>query len=215
MVQAYVPAIANGIPVIWSTWESEPRKNKSYISDSGIVLVQSKIPENPGRGNLNLQATTTRRGLEYAQRRGYLYALKVRHDMEISNPGYLADELYDRANRTKLPSMLCVHTGHGNYFPDYIMFGTIEQLLDMWDIKAQDDKFAEMILTEKIMGEDRSFENMQNKVDFILPLLHFHSIEINWWKGNRPTGHPLEALTDRGVQVKLSNYTNDPWYRTC
>lgn len=50
--------------VIISTWENEDI-NESDLESDKIILVKSKMPENNGPGNMNLQLVSARNGLEH------------------------------------------------------------------------------------------------------------------------------------------------------
>lgn len=116
--------------IIFSTWDGE--QDKYSPSDT---VIYSKLPEYKGPANLNLQKTTTIAGLKLAKELGYKRALKLRSDLIPTNPSKFI-KLLDNESL----NFLCWHCHEvypkcPGYLIDYLMSGTIEDLLVLWDIE--------------------------------------------------------------------------------
>jgi hypothetical protein len=120
----------NGFNVIFSTWDGG--QNNFTPND---IVVYSKLPEYKGPANLNLQKITTIAGLTKAKEMGYKRALKLRSDLFPTNMVNFYKSLDN-----DLLNFLCWHCHEvypncPGYLIDYLMSGTIEDLLKLWDIE--------------------------------------------------------------------------------
>lgn len=119
-----------GFNIIFSTWVGEESK---YLE--GDIVVYNNMLEYAGPSNLNLQKTTTISGLNKAKELGYKRALKLRSDILPTNMTNFIKSLDN-----DLLNFLCWHCHEvypqcPGYLIDYLMSGTIEDLLTLWDIQ--------------------------------------------------------------------------------
>tara|TARA_Y100000389_G_scaffold198809_1_gene235992 strand:- start:859 stop:1461 length:603 start_codon:yes stop_codon:yes gene_type:complete len=127
------------LPIIWSAWIGED----SHYNAKTDTVVLSPIPENRGVRNLNMQKISTINGLDFAKKLGYNYAIKMRSDQYPTNPSEFV-KLFDKDKLTFLSS----HSGGGNpYLIDYYMGGSIDDLLELWDLNPNGWSFPEQSVT--------------------------------------------------------------------
>lgn len=148
------------------------------------------IPITIGPGNINLQKTTTLAGLEYAQKIGYEYSLKIRSDLFPTNPDTLLSSFTDGFN------FIAKHRdsidGHNGYLVDYMQFGRTDDLVTLWRGVESSSSVAEICLLNSFM------ENFTEKdCSFILDKLN--SSNDLWWERSK---------------IFISSYKHDPAYRT-
>lgn len=70
--------------VVWSTWDDEPEENIKNIEQYIPVVLSSK-PSFPGYLNINMQTTSTFKGVQYLKSKGITEILKTRGDIRIKN----------------------------------------------------------------------------------------------------------------------------------
>jgi hypothetical protein len=70
--------------VVWSTWDDEPEENLKNI-EQYIPVVLSPKPSFPGYLNINMQTTSTFKGVQYLKSKGITEILKTRGDIRIKN----------------------------------------------------------------------------------------------------------------------------------
>lgn len=160
--------------IIFSTWKGE--ENKYTSSD---VVIFNDYPSNPGPANFWLQQTTTINGLKKAKELGYKNALKIRSDIVPNNP----DKLLSCFNEQQI-NFLCWHAHQvypkcPGYLVDYFMYGTVDNLITLWDIKTTFCNVPEILLTWQYI------ENLKDKVtvNYILNNLD-SSNDLFWIKNN-------------------------------
>ena len=132
----YVEQVKNalsGFDIIFSTWTGE--ENKYNQND---IAIFNEIPSYNGPANLNLQKISTSSGLHKAKELGYKKALKLRSDLIPANVNKFM-KLLDNEDL----NFLCwncheVYPGCSGYLVDYLMSGSIDHLIKLWDIKNMD-----------------------------------------------------------------------------
>lgn len=72
-----------GAHIILSTWDDVPETFMSKIKALNIDVICSALPENRGRGNVNLQIKSTMAGIVRAKELGMKYIMKTRTDQRI------------------------------------------------------------------------------------------------------------------------------------
>ena len=131
----------------------------SLIYESHINPVVSKKPINSGFGNINLQARSTKIGLEYAKSLGAKYCLKIRSDLvfspldkflnlvDYSRLGFLYQKDYPFTNFTKpfenINQYLLEIAAHNSiqnennltrmYISDICTIGPVDDVIDYYD----------------------------------------------------------------------------------
>ncbi|MCR5083219.1 MAG: WavE lipopolysaccharide synthesis family protein [Parasporobacterium sp.] len=125
--------------IILSTWKSE-EQNEGFerFKKLGIDIVLSDTPEMKGVLNLNFQLISTNAGLKRAKELGLEYALKTRTDFRIYAEDAISyvnnltrrfpSKTPAKARITVLPPIADVPY----YIPDFIFYGTVDDLLEMW-----------------------------------------------------------------------------------
>jgi len=180
--------------VIWSTWTTEPEKSKNFIRECGITLVESVIPANSGKGNINMQNLSTKAGLDKAAEMGFEYVLKLRHDLffEYRGPGdrYKWMEIFSQNGNI---SFLCSHRSERgeDYLVDYFNFGPLRKMIDFWSFYGTEyDMCAELQMKrwfKKVLPKGE-------KVNFVLPCF----------------GNSVNAFWKRRDGIMLSEYKKYP-----
>ena len=128
--------------LILSTWHDTPERLRDEIEAIGVTVVTSEPPEHAGPHNLNLQITSTRRGLQEAKKLGCRYAMKTRADTRIHMAGadqFCADLLLQfpiDGSSGQQERFIVVDFATRLYVPyhpsDILMFGTTDDLLSYW-----------------------------------------------------------------------------------
>jgi hypothetical protein len=74
--------------ILISTWDDKNANSlqKKYSHISNIDFLFNEEPFSSGPSNLNFQITNTRNGLDWAQKKGFEYALKIRTDQCMMHP---------------------------------------------------------------------------------------------------------------------------------
>jgi len=138
------------VPIILSTW---PIADKSYFErfrDLGIKVQICTPPTYPGLGNINLQITTTKEGIEIAQKLGCEFVLKMRTDTWFSESDfldYLCEEFLLESSRYECEPIIVTsfNTSKVREFSinDQIQFGRISNLMLFWnpplDMRSEED----------------------------------------------------------------------------
>ncbi|MEM6473502.1 MAG: WavE lipopolysaccharide synthesis family protein [Planctomycetota bacterium] len=130
--------------LIVSTWNDVSTAVRQEIEAAGCHVVTSDMPVERGPHNLNLQITSTRRGLEYAHKLGCDYAMKTRADTRIHMRDvdrFCIDMLQKfPTNGTAFQStrLLVMDFATRLYIPyhpsDLMMFAATEDLLFYWSL---------------------------------------------------------------------------------
>jgi hypothetical protein len=173
-----------GYNFIFSGWEVEIDKY-GYLP-----FLPNRYPKSNGPGNVLLQKTTTLAGLEYAQKIGYEYSLKIRSDLFPTNPDTLFSSFTDGLN------FIAKHRdsidGHNGYLVDYMQFGRTDDLVTLWSGVESSSSVAEICLLNSFL------KNFTEKdCSFILDKLD--SSNDLWWERSK---------------IFISQYKTDNWYRT-
>lgn len=85
----YYRSIYPTVPIVVSTWFGSPARQLRQLELLGIHVVQSEPPSWRGPANMNLQAVSTRNGLDRVQELGCAYAVKTRSDQRMYTPHLL------------------------------------------------------------------------------------------------------------------------------
>ncbi|WP_182864761.1 WavE lipopolysaccharide synthesis family protein [Rhodopirellula sp. JC639] len=128
--------------LILSTWEGTPTEVIDRIESLGVSVVTSEMPSDCGPHNLNLQITTTRRGLQEAEKLGCRHAMKTRADTRIhmADADTLCHDLLREfpfqgtGDQTQRMIVLdfATHLHVPHHLSDIMMFGRTEDLLVYW-----------------------------------------------------------------------------------
>ena len=153
-------------PVIWSTWTGQ----ENNYNDSDITLFNT-LPSNPGQKNINLQKVSTLNGIKLARELGFSRVLKWRSDLIPTNTVKLVNCL----DKEKI-NFLTWHSSC-NYFVDYFMETTIDEMEKIWSFDNLNNPVPEETITEQIL----KIEN--KKYNYILDYLS-DDCEIFWTKYN-------------------------------
>lgn len=115
--------------VILSTWLGE---DTSKCQDANII-VESKQPTNPGKGNRNLQIVSSLNGVREANTR---YVLKVRSDMFLPQLEKMLECYVDTANDSI--KVLSIYPRFVFHPRDHVFLGTKDELTDLFNIPLDD-----------------------------------------------------------------------------
>jgi len=170
------------LPIIWSTWVGE---EGNYNPNTDKVVL-SHQPQKRGVHNLNMQRISTVNGLDFAKKLGYEYAIKMRSDQFPTNPTEFV-KLFDKDKVT----FLSAHKGGGNpYLIDYYMGGSIDDLLELWDLKVDGWPFPERAIT------DSAIKKFKHKLSFTQSTM---SLENDvYWISRKMT---CKQMVDNGSHV--------------
>jgi hypothetical protein len=72
-----------GAIIIVTTWIDEEKNVIEQIKKTGVVVLQSEYPKDPGPINVNYQTTSTTAAIEYAQKNNITFFLKTRSDCRV------------------------------------------------------------------------------------------------------------------------------------
>lgn len=165
-----------GQNLIFSTWKGEESK---YSNTDKVIY--NTIPDNRGPCNLNLQKISTINGLLLAKQLGFKKALKIRSDL-IPNNTLEFLKLLDN----DYLNFLCWH-GHEvypnctGYLVDFLMSGTIDDLLNIWNIEDMGwCVVPEIFLTSNVIN---NYKNINN-INYILNNIT-ESNDLFWIKNNK------------------------------
>lgn len=148
-IRKYLP----GAEIILSTWEGSEVDGLDYD-----ILV---LNEDPGNyicdevykvyNNVNRQIVSTKNGLKKATKK---YAIKIRSDMEIIGTGFLnyfgkfkkrCEECKILKERVIINNLYCANPLKTNFLfhvSDWVFFGLLEDILNIWDIPLQSEDVA-------------------------------------------------------------------------
>jgi hypothetical protein len=129
--------------VVWSTWVDEPSENIEFITNSGIKVILNHKPEFNGYLNVNLQLTSTLRGIEYFKERGFTDVIKVRGDVLFYNLDKVLPQLHgkeiaflglnDSSRKPKLAYYLDYYHHGFDFTPDHVVFGQINDMYNAFN----------------------------------------------------------------------------------
>ena len=133
--------------LVLSTWNSECKTTLEKINKIGVEIVISKVPEVPGKSNVNLQLKSTNAGLAYLGS-DTTYILKTRTDHRIYSSEnwlkYLRNKCETSISKIGLEKKLIVcnlnmYRSRKYVVSDMFMFGRAEDISVFWDIPHQID----------------------------------------------------------------------------
>lgn len=166
---------------------SENSLSKLFYKKFTIVL--SDLAEYPGKSNLNNQVKTTLEGIKKAEKLGFKYVLKIRSDIVIEDLITFIN-LLDK-NLVYFPAY---YTNDGGYLCDYMVFGSVEFMLKLWDIPlSNEDLPPEIFITKKFEKIRENYE-----INYIFPILYEFNIAAYWLKYNK--------LLNNNIYNKLFTY---------
>lgn len=147
--------------IIISCWEDD---NIQYINNERIIIVQSKMPKNPGTGQRNLQIISSLNGLKKVETE---FAIKLRNDQKYNKKSmmkmyYFYQEYKDRKktfyyNENKPKNRICVagNFSEFSFHPrDHLFWGNKNDLIDVFSIPLEKGKVTDKI--KFIQPEDYS-----------------------------------------------------------
>jgi hypothetical protein len=164
-----------GFNVIYSTWIGEENK----FSEADIVIFND-LPNFYGPANLNLQKITTMSGLRKAKEMGYKKALKLRSDIIPTNMNKFVDCLDNDAINFLCWHLHEVYPGCPGYLVDYLMSGSVDDLLELWNIQDMSwCSVPEVFLTQQYILKLIH----TTKIEYFLPFLD-ETNDLHWLKNN-------------------------------
>lgn len=126
------------IEIVLSTWKSEEiKKFQALIDDyENFSIVQSETPKCSGVGNINLQITSTKVGLEILDHKSVDYVLKIRTDQCLFDEMVFLKLISVLQNIALEEKIIFITAGSfllRLYGPsDFIQFGKIEKIKEYW-----------------------------------------------------------------------------------
>lgn len=152
--------------LIFSTW-----KGSENEYDKNDIVIFNDEPQNRGYCNFNLQKISSYYGLLKAKSLGYTHAIKIRSDYIPTN----AKKFISILKLDKLNFLLWEYTSFlwlqfptfNGYFADHIVFGPIDEMIELWDIK---DNFCstQTLVTWSYVNK------LRNKID-----IHYFLPDLN------------------------------------
>ena len=144
----------NNIPIIFSAWEGE----ESKYNENDIVVF-NKMPQERGVQNVMLQQLSTYNGLLKAKELNFKNAIKIRSDTYFTDLSLFLKNNIDY-NKLNFLYFLDYHRINGpdknssyyKYFCDYVQFGSVDNLLKMWNFKYEKVSYAEQLITKHIFN---------------------------------------------------------------
>lgn len=128
------------VPIILSTWDADQRYLDKF-KNLGVIVKICQYPMDPGIGNINLQITSTREGVNLADQLGSKFILKMRTDTWFSQPDFLSllceEYLQFGGDEIQGPIIVtCFNTSVSIPFSinDQINFGLSSQLKKFWNV---------------------------------------------------------------------------------
>jgi hypothetical protein len=187
--------------VVWSTWDSEPKENISYIKNY-FPVIQNPLPEFNGYLNVNYQVHSTFSGVEYLAKKGVTEVLKTRGDITISNIKLLLEKLKGQqlsfiqmckpGVRTEISYHLeYFHDSH-DYPADVIMYGDTELMLNGYNFNIPEfypippeSLIAYSLLENMGIKFELNYQHLiNNGITFFLQDCLDNDIDIFWLKHN-------------------------------
>ena len=144
----------NNIPIIFSAWEGE----ESKYNENDIVVF-NKMPQERGVQNVMLQQLSTYNGLLKAKELNFKNAIKIRSDTYFTDLSLFLKNNIDY-NKLNFLYFLDYHRINGpdknssyyKYFCDYVQFGSVDNLLKMWNFKYEKVSYSEQLITKHIFN---------------------------------------------------------------
>ena len=157
----------SGAHIILSTWDDISETFIRKIKALNVDVICSSLPQNRGRGNVNLQIKSTMVGIVRAKELGMKYIMKTRTDQRI----YKSDVIEYLLNLQKLfplqgdgvkLNQRIISTSYDSFkyrfygVSDMFMFGEIEDMIKYWDYG--EDYFISQMLSG--MSDEQIFQEM-------------------------------------------------------
>lgn len=182
------------ITIILSTWENELTDDNRYeLKKLNCFFIESKQmnEENKGPnekiGHLNNQILSSKLGMDYLTECGIEYAMKIRSDLRIYKKDfvpYLLNllKVYDRADY----QLINVAFSNSMYnvpfhLSDFIWFGRMEEMREMYSIKYRDDndlhKIVEFVKSDEFLKYKKTFADIRTN-KFTLDSYWYNAIEL-------------------------------------
>ena len=138
--------------VLFSTW-----KGSEQNYEDGDMVIFNSIPEDRGPSNFWMQQVSTLAGLKKVKEMGYEYCLKIRSDLVPTN----SHKFLNCLDKDKL-NFLCWHNHEvypkcSGYLVDYLMFGQIENMIQLWETQNAFCVVPEIILTWNYINNCKCF----------------------------------------------------------
>lgn len=134
------------IPIVVSTWKGVKEEFKNFCAEQKVTVLENEVPENPASHNVNLQMTSSHKGIEFVRdNTSAKFVLKTRADNRINRPDFL---LHFRnllknfpPNGDKLKSRIVVTDWYTfRFYPfnicDFLSFGTIEDMEKLYSVRS-------------------------------------------------------------------------------
>ena len=134
------------IPIVVSTWKGVRDEFKKFCAEQNVTVLENEMPENHGSHNVNLQMTSSHKGIEFVRdNTSAKFVLKTRADNRINRPDFL---LHFRnllktfpLNGDKLQSRIVVTDWYTfRFYPfnicDFLSFGTIEDMEKLYSVRS-------------------------------------------------------------------------------
>lgn len=87
IADSYSSLLKKGYPVVWATWEDEPKKNIDYIRNTGIEVILLPKPSFPGYLNINMQTVSAIAAINHLISNYQVKEiLKARGDVLVNKP---------------------------------------------------------------------------------------------------------------------------------
>jgi hypothetical protein len=200
-VSRYLENFGN-IGIVVSTWNDDPALNRLELPHQ-VQLILNAPPKTAGISNLNFQALSTIRSLEWAESNGFKFTLKLRSDQHLFS-NVAIDRLLERHKHIKNSKYLRIVTTDFNSFlfrpyspSDQLMFSGTKTLKEFWqsydgaDFPAHSSEdFAEKILLKSYMKSlGIPFNNtIKQSLELYRDLYTFIDCEdlgLHWFKGTQ------------------------------
>jgi hypothetical protein len=178
--------------VIFSTWAGED----FFYNNNDLVIFQKK-PKLPGFCNLNYQKMSTLAGLHVARQIGFSHALKIRSDFIMTNAQKTLKFLHEKPDKFAFLHWQTNNTFYPRcpgYLTDFINFGEINQLIELWSFencyefihpeitltKRYTELFPDNSKVEYLIEnatEDNYFKWLKNDIKYDPQCVHFNKQE--------------------------------------
>tara|TARA_B100000900_G_scaffold393483_1_gene390016 strand:- start:14642 stop:15274 length:633 start_codon:yes stop_codon:yes gene_type:complete len=182
----------NNIPIIFSAWEGE----ESKYNENDIVVF-NKMPQERGVQNVMLQQLSTYNGLLKAKELNFKNAIKIRSDTYFTDLSLFLKNNIDY-NKLNFLYFLDYHRINGpdknssyyKYFCDYVQFGSVDNLLKMWNFKYEKVSYSEQLITKHIFNTFKNddiafignYLTKDSDIYWISRKLYLSNININNYK---------------------------------
>lgn len=141
-IKLYLKTFPESI-IILSTWEGQPVDEIKNIKDERLLIIESLPPENAGPFNINLQITSSIKGILRAKQIESEYVYKTRTDQRMYSfniTPYFIKLIQShplKENRSLNGRLVSVNFTTLKYRPygigDMLMFGHIDDMMKYWD----------------------------------------------------------------------------------